>query len=48
MPKGKYALSNGRVEQLIENDKVTVIDVRVDLANNSTTSIEITAVVLDR
>ena len=41
MPKGKYTLSNGRVEQIIENDTLSIIDVRVDLASNSTTSIEI-------
>lgn len=41
MPKGKYAISKGRVEQIIENDAVSIIDVRVHLERNSTTSVEI-------
>jgi hypothetical protein len=41
MPKGIYKISKGKIEQLIEDDSVTVIDVRVALDSNSTTGINI-------
>jgi hypothetical protein len=41
MPKGVYKISKGKIEQLIEADSVTVIDVKVALDSNSTTGINI-------
>jgi len=41
MPKGAYEVSKGVVEQVIETDVVSVIDVRVELESNSTTLIDI-------
>ena len=41
MPKGNYTVSRGRVEQVIENETMSIIDVRVQLESSSTTSIDI-------
>jgi hypothetical protein len=41
MPKGQYTLSNGRIEQVIENDTLSVVDVRIRVEAKSTSTIEI-------
>ncbi len=41
MPKGNYSVSKGRVEQVIENDEVSVFDLRLTIEGKSTTSVEI-------
>ena len=44
MPKGAaYTVSQGVVEQAFDGDLVRVLDVRVSLSENSTTSIMIAA-----
>lgn len=41
MPKGAYEVSKGDIEQVFENDLVTVVDVRVKLKSNTTTKVAI-------
>ncbi|MBF0429986.1 MAG: metallophosphoesterase [Fibrobacteria bacterium] len=36
LPKGNYDVSAGTIEQVIQNDTVTVLDVRMDIQANST------------
>jgi len=41
MPKGQYTISIGRVDQVIKNDSLSVLDVRIPIEANSSTSIHI-------
>ncbi len=42
MAKGSYAVSNGTIEQIINNDTVSVVDVRVPVKAKSIASVKIT------
>lgn len=41
MQKGVYCVSSGRIEQMIETEKSSIIDVRVDVCSKSTQEVEI-------
>ena len=41
LPKGRYVPNIGYVEQSFDSDTSTIIDVRVDLAKQSTTNIRV-------